>query len=79
MPEAPVGREATNTSAPNYSDPGPPVVAGPGPRYQTAPAAAADPNAPAMPAVVGGDPGPPRAVGPGPRYDGGLPGARARP
>lgn len=75
----PVGRDATNTSAPNYSDAGPPVVAGPGPRYQAVPAAAADPNAPAMPAVVGGDPGPPRAAGPGPRYDYGSPGARPRP
>lgn len=78
-PWAPPGREATNTSAPNYSDAGPPVVAGPGPRYQTMRPTAADPNAPAVPAVVGGDPGPPRAAGPGPRYDYGSPGARARP
>jgi hypothetical protein len=65
----PVGREPANTSAPNYSDAGPPVVAGPGPRYQTAPGPApsptwtpaprpaADPDAIPMPAVTGGDPG----------------------
>lgn len=67
----PAGREAANTSAPNYSDAGPPVVAGPGPRYQTAPGPtpapspawaptprpAADPDAIPMPAVTGGDPG----------------------
>lgn len=69
----PLGREAANTSAPNYSDAGPPVVAGPGPRYQTAPGPgpapapsptwapaprpAADPDAIPMPAVTGGDPG----------------------
>lgn len=67
----PIGREPANTSAPNYSDAGPPVVAGPGPRYQVAPGPtpapspgsapaprpAADPDAIPMPAVTGGDPG----------------------
>lgn len=67
----PLGREPANTSAPNYSDAGPPIVAGPGPRYQTAPGPtpapspasapaprpAADPDAIPMPAVTGGDPG----------------------
>lgn len=66
-PWAPAGRDAANTSAPNYSDAGPPVVAGPGPRYQAPPAPAygaaptprpaADPDAIPMPAVTGGDPG----------------------
>ncbi len=70
-PPPAIGRDAANTSAPNYSDAGPPVVAGPGPRYQTAPGPTpapsaasaparrppADPDAIPMPAVTGGDPG----------------------
>jgi hypothetical protein len=69
-------REPANTAAPSYSDAGPPIVAGPGPGFVSAPATQ-DARAPALPRGAA-DAGPPVGPGPGPRYDFSSPGAVPR-
>ena len=62
-------------------DPGPPIVPGPGPRYESrleARTPSAAPPATPFSAPSSGDPGPPIAIGPGPRYDYSTPGSRPR-
>lgn len=70
-------RPPAMTSAPNYQDAGPPIVAGPGPRE---PLATASPSQPAgsVAATGRGDLGPPVSPGPGPRYDYSTPNAVGR-
>ena len=70
-------RPPAMTSAPNYQDAGPPIVAGPGPRE---PLATASPSQPAGSVAATGrqDLGPPVSPGPGPRYDYSTPNASGR-
>ncbi|WP_162591758.1 zinc ribbon domain-containing protein [Variovorax sp. PBL-E5] len=71
-------RPNARTSMPDYQDPGPPIVQGPGPRYAgSPPSPVVSPREFAGPAQ-GADLGPPIAPGPGPRYDFSSPGATPR-
>ncbi len=71
------GRPPAMTSAPNYQDAGPPVVAGPGPRE---PLPMTSPAQPVGSVATTGqqDLGPPVTAGPGPRYDYSTPNATGR-